>query len=194
MIGDRFKHDSGKTRLTLVPQEIIWAIAKVREHGCKVYGDSESWRKVETERYRDAAYRHWLKYLAEPNGMDEESGLPHLWHVACNISFLIELNAAAATEDIDSGESDRSKVTSFEELTIKACPLCGGEVEAYTGDHTIAKHILFVENILHCRRCGLELKRKTQIRCKSGGEEVIHDGYAEAVAAWNKRIGEEGLV
>jgi hypothetical protein len=24
-------------------------------------------------------------------GVDEESGLPHLWHLACNIAFLIEM-------------------------------------------------------------------------------------------------------
>lgn len=92
MIGDSYKHDAGKPRLTLVPQEIIWAIAAVRAHGCQVYGDSESWRKVEPERYRDAAYRHWLRYLAEPDGVDDESGLPHLWHVACNVAFLVEVN------------------------------------------------------------------------------------------------------
>ena len=46
---------------------------------------------MEVERYRDAAYRHFMAYLDEPDGMDQESGLPHLWHLACNICFLIEL-------------------------------------------------------------------------------------------------------
>ena len=106
MIGDTFKHDGGKSRLTLVPEEVIWAIAAVREHGCKVYGDPEGWKQVEIERYRDAAYRHWLKYLREPEGADEESGLPHLWHVACNVAFLIELENApekqeAIAEDVE---------------------------------------------------------------------------------------------
>ena len=85
------KADAGKPRLTLVPPAIIWAIAAVREYGTKKYGDPQNWRKVEPERYRDAAYRHWLAYLADPAGMDEESGIPHLWHVACNIAFLIAL-------------------------------------------------------------------------------------------------------
>lgn len=25
-------------------------------------------------------------------GKDEDSGLPHLWHIACNVAFLLELD------------------------------------------------------------------------------------------------------
>ncbi len=71
----------------------------------------------------------------------------------------------------------------------KACPLCGGQVEAYTGGHKAVRKSLFVENILRCKDCGLELKRKTKINCNGGG--VIHDGYAEVVADWNRRAGNE---
>ena len=85
------KADEGKPRLSLVPRKIIWDIAAVREYGNKKYGDPNNWRKVEVERYRDALYRHFMRYLDDPDGVDEESGLPHLWHLACNISFLCEL-------------------------------------------------------------------------------------------------------
>ena len=85
------KADAGKVRLCLVPRKIIWFIGKIREYGNKKYGDPENWRKVDIQRYRDAAYRHWLAYLDDPHGVDKESGLPHLWHVACNIAFLCEL-------------------------------------------------------------------------------------------------------
>lgn len=85
------KGDAGKPRLSLVPRKIIWAIAKIREYGNKKYGDPNNWKKVEPERYRDAAYRHFMKYLDDPTGVDEESGLPHLWHLACNIAFLCEM-------------------------------------------------------------------------------------------------------
>ena len=74
---------------------------------------------------------------------------------------------------------------------LKACPLCGGKVEAYTGKHRVERKSIFVENIVRCKDCGLMLKRQTEIRCKNGGAEVIHDGYAEAVAAWNRRAGNE---
>lgn len=85
------KSDAGKLRLTLVPRGIIWAVAAIREYGCEKYHDPENWRQVEPQRYRDAAYRHWLAYLDDPQGVDAGSGLPHLWHLACNIAFLIEM-------------------------------------------------------------------------------------------------------
>lgn len=85
------KADAGKLQLTLVPREIIRAIARIRMYGTQKYADPENWRKVEKERYRDAAFRHFLAYLDDPAGKDEESGLPHLWHLACNIAFLCEM-------------------------------------------------------------------------------------------------------
>ena len=84
------KADAGKIRPTLVPTSLIRAVATVREYGVSKYGDSENWRKVEPQRYRDALCRHLLAYLDDPNSKDEESGIPHLWHAACNIAFLID--------------------------------------------------------------------------------------------------------
>ena len=84
------KADTGKLRPTLVPVSLIMAVAAIREYGCAKYHDPDNWRRVEPERYRDAAYRHWLAYLSGQH-LDPESGLPHLWHCACNLAFLIEL-------------------------------------------------------------------------------------------------------
>lgn len=95
-MNQEVKADKGKIRPTLVPVSIIRAIAAIREYGVQKYLDRdgkekiENWRDVEPQRYRDAAYRHWLAYLAGEK-KDQESGLPHLWHLACNIAFLIEL-------------------------------------------------------------------------------------------------------
>ena len=85
------KADYGKEQLTLVPRRIIHDICIIRMYGNKKYGDPENWREVAPERYRDAAYRHFLSYLDDPYGVDKESGLPHLWHLACNIAFLCEM-------------------------------------------------------------------------------------------------------
>ncbi len=88
LAGQTAKADDGKPRLTLVPSAIVRAIAAVREYGNDKYGDPENWRQVEIQRYRDAAYRHLLDYIDNPAGVDAESGLPALWHLACNVAFL----------------------------------------------------------------------------------------------------------
>lgn len=69
---------------------LIFAVTDILEYGTSKYHDPDNWRNVETQRYRDAAYRHWLAYLSGEK-VDEESRLPHLWHLACNIAFLIEM-------------------------------------------------------------------------------------------------------
>lgn len=85
------KADAGKPRPSLVPTEIIWAIAAIREFGNKKYKSPDNWKNVEPERYIDAAYRHFLKFVEDPTSMDEESGLPALWHLCCNLAFLCEM-------------------------------------------------------------------------------------------------------
>lgn len=85
------KKDQGKNRLSLVPTGIIEAIGWVRTFGAEKYRDPDNWKLVEPHRYKDAMLRHLVKYLEEPTKKDEESGLPHLWHMACNLAFLIEM-------------------------------------------------------------------------------------------------------
>lgn len=83
------KADKGKLELSLVNPQLVKAVAEVRMYGTEKYGESENWRKVEPKRYVDALYRHLLAYI-EGNEVDEESGLSHLAHMACNISFLLD--------------------------------------------------------------------------------------------------------
>ena len=90
------KEDNGKPKISLVPPKIIYDIAKVREYGLEKYGTSESWKKVEVERYWDAYLRHTLACFDDLKSVDEESGLPHLYHAACNLAFMLELLAAEA--------------------------------------------------------------------------------------------------
>lgn len=85
------KADAGKPRPTLVPPSLIWAVARVREYGTAKYGDPDNWKQVEPERYLDALCRHLLAVIKDPRSRDKESGLPHLWHAACNIAFLIDM-------------------------------------------------------------------------------------------------------
>ena len=89
------KNDSKKARLSLVPVQMMFDIAEVREYGTKKYGDKDNWKRVSAERYREAAFRHFLRYLEDPDSVDEESGLSHLSHLATNISFLCALRKKA---------------------------------------------------------------------------------------------------
>lgn len=85
------KHDEGKLQLSLVPVQIIRDVAEVRMFGNAKYHDPDNWRTVEKQRYVDALLRHLLAYLEDPDGVDEESGIEHYKHAACNMAFICEL-------------------------------------------------------------------------------------------------------
>lgn len=85
------KADKGKLQIHLVPTEIIRNIARIRMYGDEKYHTPYNWVTVEKERYKDALMRHLLSYLDDENSIDEESGYSHLWHAACNIAFLCEM-------------------------------------------------------------------------------------------------------
>lgn len=92
------KYDQGKPQLSLIPYEVLVAIAKVMEFGAKKYG-RDNWKECKKpERYVDAAMRHLHQYTEEKQ--DSESGYCHLWHAACNLAFLIYLNSKREGERI----------------------------------------------------------------------------------------------
>lgn len=140
------KSDAGKVRPSLVPPSLIWAVAEVREYGTEKYHDPENWRQVEPQRYRDALFRHLLKYLDDPDSVDNESGLPHLWHVACNVAFLIEMSNDERIidhgfwEDTGAGvccsncgisllHQDENNNWGIEPSRFRYCPYCGVKME-----------------------------------------------------------------
>lgn len=88
-----YKDTKGKLKLSLVPPQIIFDIAEVREYGNKKYpdGGKDNWKNVGIDDYKDALLRHTLKYLQDPKGKDEESGIEHYKHMACNIAFICEM-------------------------------------------------------------------------------------------------------
>ena len=87
------KADAGKLRISLVPTQIIRDIAEVRMYGTNKYHEADNWKRVEIERYRDALLRHTLAYLDDPESVDEESGIPHYKHMACNMAFICAMEA-----------------------------------------------------------------------------------------------------
>lgn len=91
------KYDDGEPRPSLVPVEGIEAIMQVREFDKAKYADAEDWHKVPREKWLDALLRHVLHIWDNPLALDDESGLPALWHVITNAAFL----CAAYKDDID---------------------------------------------------------------------------------------------
>lgn len=85
------KADGGKLRVSLVPTQIVRDIAEVREYGTCKYGDPDNWKKVELERYVDALMRHTLDFLDDYRSVDQESGIPHYKHMACNLAFICQM-------------------------------------------------------------------------------------------------------
>ena len=86
------KLDSGKPMASLLGDFglALLSVADVCTHGAGKYS-KRGWEKVENaqERYKDAAYRHLLKL--KYSDIDEDSGLPHLAHLAWNILAILEL-------------------------------------------------------------------------------------------------------
>lgn len=84
-----------KPKTSLVPPQILFDIAEVREYGNKKYpsGGKDNWKHVDINDYKDALLRHTLKYLQDPKGKDSESGIEHYKHMACNIAFICEMEA-----------------------------------------------------------------------------------------------------
>lgn len=105
IVTDGLKHDGGKLRLSLVPAEAIEAIGAVMTHGAEKYG-KDTYKQVEPERYRDALMRHVCKWLKDPHGKDEDSGMPHLWHIITNAAFLCELDKPTEAGTLDSAVQD----------------------------------------------------------------------------------------
>lgn len=97
------KQTEGKPKLSLVPSEIIYAISAIREYGVKKYKDPENWKTVPIEEYHEALLRHTEAIRGNLYALDKESGMPHLWHIACNTAFIIEMaqsgKQVTATED-----------------------------------------------------------------------------------------------
>lgn len=82
------KKDAGKLRISLVPPGAIKSIARVRMYGIKKYTDKDNWKKVEPDRYVDAAMRHLLDVMDDMRSVDKESGLLHAEHALTNLGFL----------------------------------------------------------------------------------------------------------
>lgn len=106
------KHDNGKPMVGLVSWVFLRGLAGVLTFGAKKYA-AHNWRKgFVLSRPFDALQRHlWDFWNGED--LDQESGLHHLDHAACELMFLREL--WEKRKDLDDrykpeGEKDELKI------------------------------------------------------------------------------------
>lgn len=94
------KDDGGKPRHDLIPPELNDAVARVLTFGADKYGE-RNWEKgMRWGRPFAALMRHlWAWWRGEAR--DRETGMSHLWHAACCLTFLI------AYEERREGTDDR---------------------------------------------------------------------------------------
>lgn len=93
------KFDGQKVRVDLVPAEFTYATAATLTYGAIKY-DEWNWAKgLRKGRLIAALMRHAMRYLVREE-IDQESGLPHTWHMAACIAMLIASEArGTAIED-----------------------------------------------------------------------------------------------
>lgn len=85
------KHDQGKLLFECLMGElapVLKGVVRVLTYGAQKYSRS-SWKNVPNaqQRYTDAFYRHMNEYHSGSH-VDDESGLPHLFHALCNLMFI----------------------------------------------------------------------------------------------------------
>lgn len=82
------KYDENKLRWDLLPFIAVEDVVKVLMLGAKKYGEY-NWRGLNNQQHRiqAAIFRH-MSEIMKGNIIDDESGLPHSAHVACNALFL----------------------------------------------------------------------------------------------------------
>ncbi len=111
------KEDKGKLQMSIVPPEIITAIAEVRRYGLTKYAEPANWQRLDPLMLHEALLRHCVALWTDWTARDPESGLPHLWHLATNAAFLcwflkaaevkgsVEVKAQYDTDDLTRGLS-----------------------------------------------------------------------------------------
>lgn len=78
------KKDAGKLRMDLIPTSAFKSLAAVLTFGFEKYKRENSWQEVEIKRYNAALLRHFVAWVDDPLGKDEESGLFHSEHLLWN--------------------------------------------------------------------------------------------------------------
>jgi len=77
------RHNEGKSRVDLIPPDVLLALGRVYEYGSRKYADRNWERGMPWSTCYGCLIRHLLKWWAGEE-FDIESGLPHIDMVAWN--------------------------------------------------------------------------------------------------------------
>ena len=83
------KDDAAKLQWSLLPWDALEGVVKILMIGAKKYA-RDNFRKVDRERYVDATLRHLTDFM-RGKIFDSETKCPLLWHLGCDVLFLISL-------------------------------------------------------------------------------------------------------
>jgi len=94
------KNDQGKLRYSLIPSRAEEQMVRVLTFGAQKYS-ADNWRKCEDlSRYIDAALRHIASYRVGQRD-DGETGLHHLAHAMCCLSFIVDIELGEQNDKIN---------------------------------------------------------------------------------------------
>jgi hypothetical protein len=105
---DGVKHDQGKLPMHLLPPELFRGVAAVLAFGAEKYNERNWELGMAWHRPYAALHRHMLAWW-EGEEADPETGMSHLWHAACCITFLMTYEMRGiGTDDRPKGGHDAS--------------------------------------------------------------------------------------
>lgn len=102
--GKRF--DNGKPQVHLVAPSLMLAVATVATFGAKKYGPRNWEAGMPMSRIYSPMMRHLLKWWSGED-LDEESGLPHSYHIAWNAQAIVEYERRIQEGTLPSEVDDR---------------------------------------------------------------------------------------
>jgi hypothetical protein len=104
--GEGRKNDQDKTPMHLLPPELFTGTAAVLAFGANKYAPRNWELGMAWHRPYAALLRHMLAWWAGEDN-DPETGLPHTWHAACCIAFLMAYEQRGiGTDDRPKGDRD----------------------------------------------------------------------------------------
>jgi hypothetical protein len=92
------KYDAGKTPYELLPYWYLEGTAQVLAFGATKYGAWNWYNGMSWSRIFGGLMRHlWAWWWGQDN--DKETGLSHLWHAGCMLSFLMQYEQSGVGTD-----------------------------------------------------------------------------------------------